>query len=73
MMSVLRYNPWNFDAEPGDIMVKQDGTAYRLYERKDSNISASGELFMRQLKREGHKATIQKDELVWEPQESEGK
>jgi len=67
MMAVISYNPWNFDAEPGDIMVKRDGRAYRLYERKDSNVSASGELFMRQLKREGCKATIKDGELVWLP------
>lgn len=63
-MTVLRYNPWNQDAEPGDIMVG-GGRAWRLYERKGGPRSASGELSMRELKKKGKRATIENGELVW--------
>ena len=64
-MTVLNYNPWNFDAEPGDIMVSQ-GRAWRLYVRRGGPMAAAGELCMRELKKKGHRATIKNDELVWE-------
>lgn len=64
-MAVLRYNPWNFDAEPGDIMVSHDGRAWRLYESNGRQKAAAGELSMRELKRKGMKATIENNKLAW--------
>ena len=64
-MAILRYNLWNFEAEPGDIMVAPNGRAWRLYERRGSQSAAAGELCMRELKKPGMRATIQNDELVW--------
>ena len=64
-MRVLHYNPRNFDAESGDIMVDFDGRAYRLYSRRDSPSCAAGELFTRQIKRPGQKAKIVDGKLVW--------
>lgn len=67
---VLPYNPWNFDAEPGDIMVG-NGRAWRLYERKGSPSAAAGELCMRELKRKGMKAIIEDGQLRWISSERE--
>ncbi len=64
-MKVLTYNPWNFDAEPGDIMVGCTGEAWRLYERRGGPRAAAGELCMRRLKRKGMKAEIKDNKLVW--------
>jgi len=63
-VAILRYNPWNFDAESGDIMVGF-GRAWRLYDRKGSPSSAAGQLLMRELKKKGKKAIIQNNELIW--------
>jgi hypothetical protein len=63
-VAVLRYNPWNLDAESGDIMVG-GGRAWRLYERRGGPKAAAGELCMRELKRKGMKATIKDGKLFW--------
>ena len=61
---VLPWNVWNFDAEPGDIMVTWDGRAFRLYSYPGP-IAAVGELSTRELKRAGKKAQILEGRLVW--------
>jgi hypothetical protein len=64
---VLPYDPYNFNAEPGDIMVDfVNGRAWRLYETPGAR-SRSGELSMRELKKPGMIATIQENKLVWIP------
>lgn len=48
---ILPYNPWNHDAEPGDIMVANYSDvfrAWRLYSTPGR--SARGELSMREIK-----------------------
>jgi hypothetical protein len=62
---VTGWNPWNFNAEPGDIMVKPDGTAYQLEVSRGRNKAAAGELTPRELKKPGYRATIQDGKLVW--------
>jgi len=46
---VFRYNPWNEDADPGDVMVGY-GQAWFLYTSRGRHKSARGELSMRLLK-----------------------
>lgn len=63
---VMKYNPWNHDAEPGDIMVAE-GRAWRLYETPGRNAKA-GILSMRELKKAGYRATKELEnekELIW--------
>jgi len=69
MPKVLRYNPWNFDAEPGDIMVSHDGRAWKLYDRPGSAKSCAGELSQRELKKPGCLADIVDGKLVWKPKD----
>lgn len=65
-MAVLGYNPWNFDAEPGDIMVSEaNDIAWRLYERRGGPRAAAGELCMRELKKKGYVPRIKNKKLVW--------
>lgn len=64
---VLAYNPWNRDAEPGDIMVSE-GRAWRLYTRKDGPRACAGELSMRELKKQGYiayKEVGNETGLIW--------
>ncbi len=71
IFKVLGYNPWNFDAQPGDIMVdRSTGKAWRLYERKGGPSAAAGELQMYPLKKPGFRATIQNGQLVWISEEN---
>jgi len=41
---VFPYNPWNFNAEPGDLMVDQNGKLFRLKESSGYQKRGSGEL-----------------------------
>ena len=63
---VLNYNPWNFNAEEGDIMVG-GGKAWRLCSRKGSWAAAAGELYMYPLHgfHPGKRAAIVDGKLVW--------
>jgi len=48
---VLTYNPWNFDAEVGDLMVDSvDGALYRLEESSGWGKRTSGDLTPRRIK-----------------------
>jgi hypothetical protein len=61
----MPYNPWNFGAEPGDIMVAMDGRAFRLYTIRGSCSAAAGELCAREIKRRGCNAMIENGQLRW--------
>ena len=67
---MLPYNPWNYDAEAGDIMVSSCGLAWRLFERKQGPNACAGILSMYPLKRKGHIAKIVNGKLKWTPAES---
>lgn len=45
---VLGWNPYNFDAEPGDLMVGH-GKLYRLEDRRIGPMAALGELYPREI------------------------
>jgi hypothetical protein len=62
---ILHYNPWNFDAEPRDIMVKPDGRAYRLRVSNGRNKRDAGELTPSEIKKPGKIAKIIDGKLVW--------
>lgn len=47
---VFPYNPWNFDAEPGDLMVDQNGKLFRLRESSGYQKRGAGELTMVEIK-----------------------
>jgi len=64
---ILPYDPWNFNAEPGDIMVAVfSGRAWRLYE-PPGQAAKAGELSMRELKKPGMKAILEDGKLKWIP------
>ena len=71
-MAVLKYNPWNENAEPGDIMVSHTGRAWRLYQSSGWGKRNLGELSMREIKKPGKYATIEKGKLVWVAAENQG-
>ncbi|MFA5238399.1 MAG: hypothetical protein WC476_01650 [Phycisphaerae bacterium] len=62
---ILPYNERNWDAEPGDIMVMEDGRVWRLTESTGWGKRAAGELTPREIKKPGFKGSIQKGKLVW--------
>lgn len=41
---VLPWDPWNYSAEVGDLMVNSNGRLYRLAESRGRNKAAAGEL-----------------------------
>lgn len=63
---ILGWNPWNFDAEPGDLMVGH-GKLYRLEDRKRGNMAAAGELYPRLIKPpvEGLFAILDGEDVFW--------
>lgn len=65
--NVLLYNPWNFKAEPGDLMVTNGGTLFRLEESSGWGKRMSGVLYPRQIKppQKGMVAVIKDDEVYW--------
>jgi len=73
-MAILPFNEWNWDAEPGDIMVSSKwGTAYRLYESNGWYKRMRGKLSRREIKKPGYKAIRKENEkgiieLVWLPE-----
>jgi len=70
MKRVLPYDPWNFDAEVGDIMVdSMSEKAYRLYESRGRNKRDAGELTPVEIKKPGKRATLVDGKLVWEDKE----
>ena len=46
---ILKYNPWNQDAEPGDIMIGE-GKLFRLEESHGWGRRTAGELYCREIK-----------------------
>jgi hypothetical protein len=64
---VLAYNPWNFNAEPGDLMVDHSGNLFRLEENPSPIIRAGGELRPRRIKpkKTNMKAKIINKEIYW--------
>ena len=69
---VLWYNPWNKNTEVGDnVVCPFSGKAWKIYESNGWGKRALGELSMREIKKEGYKATIKDDELVWVKQDEE--
>lgn len=66
-MAVFPYNPWNQEAEAGDIMVSSEGRAWRLYESNGRNKRDLGELPLREIKKHGKIAKIIDGKIVWEP------
>jgi hypothetical protein len=44
------YNPWNFYAEPGDVMITFEGVLFLLYCVRGSGKTAAGELSERRIK-----------------------
>ena len=63
---VLQWNPKNWDAEPGDLMVQMGyGRLYRL-EAATNPGAATGELYPREIKRAGYRIEWHEDgELYW--------
>lgn len=66
---VLRFNPWNFDAEPGDLMVANGVQLFRLEEARTPSVSAVGELYPRVIKppHPGMRPWLVDDEVWWYP------
>lgn len=66
---VLWYSEYNFDAEPGDLMVSRfgDGKLYRLEDRKYGPMAALGELYPRLIHPPSKelKALRQGNEVYW--------
>lgn len=64
---VRQYNPWDWDAEPGDLAVDSHGTLYRLEESTGWGKNKLGELTPRKIKppKLGMKARIIKGEVYW--------
>ncbi|MFA6294270.1 MAG: hypothetical protein WC637_20935 [Victivallales bacterium] len=59
---ILPFSHYDFSAKPGDIMVDFEGNAFRLYEHP-----WRAELSPRKLKRQGMRAIIENEKLVWIP------
>lgn len=55
---VLPYDPWNMNAEVGDIMVDAMGQAFYLRKSRGRDKAAAGELTPVQFKRRGYIAGI---------------
>ena len=66
---VRRYNPRDWDAEPGDLMVESFGSGklYRLEDRRIGPMAAAGELYPREIAppKSGLKAVIEDGEVYW--------
>lgn len=64
---VLVYNPWNFDAEVGDLMVSDNGLLYRMEKSSSWWVNAAGELYARLVHppRKDMKAVIDHGEIYW--------
>ncbi len=72
---VLPFNPWNFDAEVGDIMVNHWREAYYLRQSRGRNKADAGELTPVQIKREGYHAVVFKEadghwSMYWVPKKA---
>lgn len=65
-VAVLRFNPWNCDAEPGDLMVGSEGSLVRL-ESARTSAAAAGELYPRLIHppKRGMLAAIIDGEVWW--------
>jgi hypothetical protein len=64
---ILRYDPWNDDAEPGDKMVDAEGNAYLLERSTGWGKRAAGELTPRRIKppHPTAKAAIRNGQIWW--------
>ena len=65
---VLPFNPWNYDIEEGDILVRNiDGAAFRAEESSGRNKRDMGELTPRRLKppHPGMTAIIEDGKMYW--------
>lgn len=71
---VLRYSAYNFDAEPGDLMVSGygEGKLFRLEGRRIGPMAAIGELYPREILPpiNGMKAVIEDDDVYWVDKET---
>ena len=64
---ILRFNPWNFDAEPGDKMIDHNGVAYLLRQSTGWGKRSVGELTHHRIKppHPDAKAVIRGDQMWW--------
>ena len=64
---ILQWNPWNWEAESGDIMISLQGKAYRLEPSSGWNKRCAGELYPRKIKCPTgfNRAIIKNGEMYW--------
>ena len=72
--AVLQFDSWNFDAEPGDLMVNGLGQLFRLEESRGRNQRDSATLYARKIQppADGLVATIRGGEVYWRKSQEEG-
>jgi hypothetical protein len=67
----LRYNPWNMESEPGDLMVNHMGQVFRLETPGGWGARTAGLLYPRFIRPPAGygKAEIREGEIYWLPLE----
>lgn len=71
---VLNFDSWNFDAEPGDLMVDYRGKLFRLEQSSGWGKRNAGELTPREIKPpKGCIAVILDNEIYWQKKEEKWK